>query len=734
MPIRIVFLFLFCSLAGSGVAQIAPKKLKADAERYYKNERYPEALNLFLKYQRLKSTDSNTRLKIGHCLLENNKAEDALRYFEGLIASEKKVPVLAYYFKARALHVLHHFQKAAMAYKVFLAKTAKKGHDFRDAAKDALLRCVNGFNQREVNSQVIVENLGDMVNGRADDFAPVLSPNHSGRIYFTSVREGNVGGRRLPNGTKEDVYGKYKTDMFVCEVQDAGHWGGVRPLNPLLNSAKHDKVLSFNSNGKVLYYFSGMTLYSGEVFVDTFGIEAAVQRPLFYSPMMPELGDTDLFFFNDTTMLFSSDREGGYGGKDIYICSFRNGQWGSPVNLGPVINSVYDEVSPFLAADGRTLYFSSNNMKSLGDLDIFRSRFQDGSSTWSEPENLGIPFNSAREDAYFKLSKDGMNAFFSSSRIESVGQRDIYIAYYSTSRGEQRGSNPPLFTDVLYAKKESGNTGVVAVDVPADEAWGDTPTQGVSTFEEVQTYRFPNLHFGADGVILTKDNKIVLEEVAALLKKYPTVKLELISHTAASGQAKFDLYFSAKRAREVLSYLKGKGCPAENLYIRACGANYPIAKNHTEGGGTRLGDKWNRRIELIFHRTNGLPIQIETKADNIPSFIKATDWKEFKSSIKDLSYKIQIADIKQMYNGDLLTKLPHPCIETSGTSDSYQYTVGLFRNFSSARVLQLQLLRQQVNGAFVVPYINGLRASINDAKVFATAYPDLYNYLRTVEK
>jgi outer membrane protein OmpA-like peptidoglycan-associated protein len=738
MHIRILFLLLisFCipDAGGIVIAQTSPKKLKADAERYYQNRKYPEALNLFLKYQRIHSIDKDTRLKIGHCFLENNELSEAHQYLDGLIAENKKASELAYFYKARALHVQHQFKEATVAYKSFLTVTAKKGHPFREASKEALLRCVNGFSLPDLSQQVIVENLSELVNGSGDDFAPVLSPNYDGRIYFSAAREGNVGGLRLADGTQDDIFGKPKSDMFTCNIVDGGQWGNANALNPLLNSAQHDVVLDFNSSGSVLYYYKGINLHNGEMFVDTFGAEPTATRPRFYSPIIPEEGDVDLFFFNDSTLLFSSDRKGGYGGKDLYICSFSKGQWSVPSNLGSTINSIYDDVTPFLAADGRTLYFSSNNLKSLGDLDIFRSRFNDATSSWSEPENMGVPFNSAREDAYFKLSKDGMKAYFSSSRVESLGERDIFVAYFNRSRGEQRQSNPPLFTDVLYAKKKM-ETELSDTTIPPKsntENW--TPAGVNNPTTEIENYTFSDLYFDQHESILNNENKLILEDVIRLLKKYPSIKLELVSHTDPSGQDKFDLYFSAKRAQEVVEYLEEKGCSATSLYVRGCGINYPVAKNQTEGGNSDIGRKLNRRIELVFHRTSGKPIAIDHQREKVPAFIRSDDWDNYVKLTKGLSYKIQIADIKQMYNGDLLTKLPNATIETNGVSDSYQYTVGLFRNYGSAKALQLELIRQGINNAFVVPYIDGLRATVNDVKVFATAYPDLHNYLRSVEE
>ncbi len=738
MHTKILLLFIFCWGSWlSAVAQPGGKKLKDSAEKYYTHGKYPEALNLLLKYQRIHKPNAKVKLWIGHCYLETNRPGEARRYLEAIAEGEKNPPAETWYHLARCHHAEHQFEEATVWYKKFLAATIRKGHPYREAVKDALLRCVNGFRQSGATRQVIVENLGEEVNTRGDDFAPVLSPNHGGKLYFSSARKGNIGGLRKADGTKDDTYGRYKADMFACQVVN-GQWSETQLLHPFLNSAKNDVILGFNTNGSVMYYFKGIGLKNGEIYTDTFGTDKAVLVPAhFPSPVIPENGDGDLFFFNDTTLLFSSSRPGGYGGKDLYIAYFSGDRWSRPSNLGPVINSPYDETTPFLAADGRTLYFSSNNLKSMGDLDIFKSKFNDGKGDWSEPQNLGLPFNSAREDAHFKLSKDGMKAYFSSSRLESIGERDLFVGYFSTSQGEQRPSHPPLFADVL-ARKSQGMDGVEQSapppiwqepNQPSGQA-GNTPTDERQT----ERYRFDHLAFDANGTVLTKDNQQTLQQVARLMKEYPSIQLELVSHTDPSGQAKFDLYFSAKRAEEVVNFLIGKGVPATSLFIRGCGANYPIAKNETESGQNELGRKLNRRIELAFHRTQGLPIAIDTQPPKVPAFLQTDSWDNYQQTIKGVSYKIQIATMKQMYNGELLTRLPNAGIESGGALKTYQYTIGLFQNHSSAHQLHLELVRQGITDVVVIPYINGLRVSTDNAKLFATAYPDLYNYLRFAEE
>ena len=125
-------------------------------------------------------------------------------------------------------------------------------------------------------------------------------------------------------------------------------------------------------------------------------------------------------------MYFSSNREGGFGGRDIYrMVKLPNGEWSEPMNLGPEINGPWDEDSPFIAVDNKTLYFASNGEKSMGGFDIFIS-VRDENNNWSNPINLGTPLNSTGDDLYYTTTMDGLTGYLTSFRKDGVGEKDIY--------------------------------------------------------------------------------------------------------------------------------------------------------------------------------------------------------------------------------------------------------------------------------------------------------------------
>jgi len=133
------------------------------------------------------------------------------------------------------------------------------------------------------------------------------------------------------------------------------------------------------------------------------------------------------FTSNSDEFYFSSERPGGFGGKDIYcIKKLPDGRWALPYNLGKTINTAYDEDAPFLHPDGVTLYFSSKGHNTMGDYDVFKSMLDKETSQFSKPENLEYPINDVNNDIFFVLSVDGQRGYYSSVKAESFGGSDIY--------------------------------------------------------------------------------------------------------------------------------------------------------------------------------------------------------------------------------------------------------------------------------------------------------------------
>ena len=696
--------------------------LKKEGVKYYEAGKYDSALSVLLKYHEIVSDDPEVNEKIGACFFLTNETQMALSFLTKVVEDEKTLSADAYFYLAKTLHAGKRFKEAAKNYKLFL-KTSGKNDERNEMVKDELRRCVFGMKIQSFETTALVENLGEKVNSPGDDFRPILSPNHTDRLYFSSNREGNLKVLDKDKTPAGEGGGLYSSDMFSTTLIN-GEWGLTNRMNFFLNSPAQEVVLDFSTDGSRMYFFRGPTLYGGEILIDTFRqkvVDNTLFPPKFNSPLQAERGDGAPYFFNDTILLFASRREGGFGGLDLYITKFTGEKWTEAENLGATINSPYDETSPFLARDGRTLYFSSNySRRGIGGLDIFKATYVDQSERWTSPENLKLPINSAGDDDHFRLTDDGLKAFFSSSRRDGFGGRDLYVANFPTPRKEQLNSSAPITFEQVPASREQ----------LAEVAISESMPKGETGFpkKEIPTYEIAPLFYEAEGTLLTPVNIQKLNSLLQLLNKHPQLKVCLTGHSNGQDSKSFDLFFSIKMAEKAGEYLVQNGILASKIILQGVGSAYPVAKNEVNGKPNPAGGKLNRRIEITIHNTERLPLRIIVKEPRINDLMANSEGNYFKTAINSLSYKVQIASIKQMYHGDLITRYRDAMVERNFHSEFYDYSVGLYQTFNSADELRKDIQRNGVAAAKVVPYIHGLRISKEQAASYAKVYPDLGNF------
>ncbi len=713
-----------CSLVvvGGIQAQPDPKSSKKIAEEYFNVGKYQEALQNYLVYQSYDPTDLETKFRAGVCYFETGKLQDARRNFSSLQEEEKYTNPQLYYYLGLSSHSSFQFLDAIHYYKEYLRRI-ENNHTKRGMVKDKIRQCSFGIRIQQAKSSIFVENLGPRVNSAGNDFRPIPSMNQDGKFYFSSSREGNVGSLRNAAGEIAGIEGGYNSDMFSA-TSTGGQWAAPVPMSFLLNGFKNDVLLDFNRDGSQLYYFQGLTLYSGDIFVDTFRTrpeDRSLFPPLFQGPVRPWEGDCDLYFFQDTILLFSSQREGGLGGFDLYLTVHSKGFWSEPLNLGPKVNTAYDERAPFLATDGRTLYFSTNNpMRSIGDFDVVRIFYDDATEAWQDPWNPGVPLNSAEDDLHFRLSRDGMKAYFSSDRKNGFGQSDIYIAHFRENQREQtRTMNPIVFSQVRDFKLQfARRMGIV-----------DDPSAFFSE-DQIEKYFLEPLYYEENGDVLTGRNMRTLTAIADLMVRYPQIKIMLTSHSDGADPDNVDLFFSAKRAEAAMEFLARNGADLGHIMIRAVGKGYPRANSQLNDAPNPAGRQLNRRIDIAFFQTSGLPLRIRVKDPVVPEQMINTAWDFYSKSTQGLSYKLQIAESQQMFTHELLFRYPHAMIEKETTKGYYLYTVGLYKTFKSAGQLQQDLIRNGAQDTRIIPYIDGIRLEETQVAPLTKDFPDLENFLQ----
>ncbi|HMN04822.1 MAG TPA: hypothetical protein PKD45_03775 [Flavobacteriales bacterium] len=276
-----------------------------------------------------------------------------------------------------------------------------------------------------------IRNLGPAVNSPAHDYCPVVTADGS-RMFFTSRRAGTM-------GALKDASDQFYEDIYVSE-QQGGQWGAARNVGAPINSIMQDATVGLSPDGnEMIIYRAGTDNPAGELLISqrAQGIWSTPARMTdkinskYHEPSAAISPD-------GSEIYFTSDRPGGFGGRDLYrIRRLPNGQWSEPLNLGPEINTPYDEDAPFLHSDGTTLFFSSNGHNTMGGFDIFKAALLDPDmNVWEKPVNLGYPLNTVNDDIYFSLSEDGRTGYFSSERPGGLGGQDIHEVIFPVSQVE----------------------------------------------------------------------------------------------------------------------------------------------------------------------------------------------------------------------------------------------------------------------------------------------------------
>jgi outer membrane protein OmpA-like peptidoglycan-associated protein len=267
---------------------------------------------------------------------------------------------------------------------------------------------------------VEISNAGS-INSARIDFCPAYYRNG---LVFVSTREVPLAFTPAKDHWTGDAFAA----LYFSKWQPDGTLSAPEPFAAELNTRFHKGPLCFSKNSRQLFFTANEGRHKGEA---KLAIYTAQNESGFWEKMkMVDLGSADAnnahpaLSADGQQLVFSSDREGGYGGMDLYAARIRDGRWSVPINLGPEINTPGNEVFPFLHEDG-TLFFSSDGRGGSGNLDVFAA-LKSGEYDWTAATNIGAPLNSPKDDFGFMLDANGMAGYLSSAREGGMGKDDIY--------------------------------------------------------------------------------------------------------------------------------------------------------------------------------------------------------------------------------------------------------------------------------------------------------------------
>ena len=361
----------------------------------------------------------------GKTFIESVNKDRSARYFLKAYEIDPDYRFDLLYFVGKGYQYGMEFDNALKYYNKYKEKLLKeknyRGQDvvpLKEVERN-IYECENGkeFTANPANFSIV--NIGKAVNSDLMDYAPVLNADEDVLIFTSRRRDGNV------NENVADDNFSYE-DIFIAKKEN-GQWKRAENIGEQINTLYHDSNLSLNIDGSQLYIYKSEN--GGDIYVSNLNDDGTYSEP-------KPLGENINSSFSENsisespdgqTLFFSSDRPGGLGGLDIYYSTKdKSGKWGRAKNVGDVINTEFDDDSPFIHYDGKTLYFSTKGRKGMGGFDIFKSEYDSVAQEWSEPVNLGYPINTPDNDVFFVSTKDGKRGYYASVREDGFGYNDIY--------------------------------------------------------------------------------------------------------------------------------------------------------------------------------------------------------------------------------------------------------------------------------------------------------------------
>ena len=433
MKNKIYLLFSFLVISSVINAQ-SFKKLYKESFKFLETNDYKSALPLLLEMHDLQPKNANTNFSIGNCLLNDQfRKTEAIPYYEkameGLTIGyrignhrEKKAPLDVIAQLGIAYHQNYEFEKAVDKFEFYSNFLAENNWDDKRYINRQIrmAKYAKSLKDNPVDIDIVPVN---EVNSTSAEYRPKLNAEET-IMYFTSRRA-------VGSNSKKDDNGEYYEDIYISEKHH-DVWTDPVLVNDVINTQENSSCLYLSPDAQKMYLYMYNTdktkgPLGGKIFQSKLVGQKWTEPEYLDNTINSKYRETDASLdIYGNIAFFTSDREGGFGGRDIWMMKkLPNGEWAEAQNLGETINTEYDEEGAYLHPDGKTLYFSSKGHKVMGGFDFFKSELRvDG--TWSIPENLGYPINTVGDDLFFFPSVNGKRAYFSSYRGDGLGNYDLY--------------------------------------------------------------------------------------------------------------------------------------------------------------------------------------------------------------------------------------------------------------------------------------------------------------------
>ncbi|MCI1189061.1 OmpA family protein [Hymenobacter sp. DH14] len=478
----------------------------------------------------------------------------------------------------------------------------------------------------------VYTSMGDAINSKAPDYGPALGGNDS-LLIFSSKRHR----RGLTGVVDEDLYTSHREGVS---------WTDAEPLPKPINSPKNEGSACLSKDGRTIFFArcECATCHGNcDLYTATRGKDGKWSTPKSLGPLVnsPAWDSQPTLSQNEDTLYFASDRLGGFGLSDIYFThKLRNGQWSPAENMGPVINTRENEVSPFYHPLYHVLYFSSRGqLLNFGDFDIYKTYKVGG--RWQEPKNIGPLVNGKGSEYYFTIDRESKNLYYARSEAQELNNLDLYsfplpmeAQPLATTKVEgtliDSVSNKPLNGIVSIIDTDNG-VEVASKFIRPDGTFDFELMEGSHYAMLIQSpdffsvekqfalrgdtvmtlltnsidYKLPlifkNLEFEAGKSTVLASMYPTLDRIAVFMVDHPTFRLSIAGHTDSRGDPEVNEKLSQDRAEAIRKYIERKGkLQLNRIESFGYGSFKPLKDELTEADA-----KVNRRVEFRLIKPDG---------------------------------------------------------------------------------------------------------------------------------
>jgi outer membrane protein OmpA-like peptidoglycan-associated protein len=643
-----------CQTIDDAAAQKAFEKSK-DRKKYDWNERkgfLEEAIAA-------QPTWAEANLALAKMYITKAKADGAegqypgaIKYLKAAVDNCPKIGAEPHYWLGTQYYLVENYKEAIIYLQKFIdydtddPKLLGANYEFNSGQALEMLRWSKFYVDIQKNVRPFAPTPVKGIDTPKDEYLAIITPDNTEALYI----------RRVPVNQTDRVWSsQLQAEVFTMSLmQPNGEFDKGTFMDDPFNKNPNEGAATLTIDNKHLFYTitkdagdgPNTDIYTADLndgsWTPIRSLGEKVNDPIYWDSQPTISGDGNILYF-------ASNRPGGQGGIDIWMTKKGiDGEWGVPINLGPAINTQYNEKSPFIHSDSQTLYFSSDGHPGVGQYDIFYSR-ADANGKWKEPVNIGIPINTAGDDVGFFVSTDGTTGFFNSNASipGQIGGYDVYqFELYPEARPEatvivkgdlkDEFGNPltgPTTVEIKNVQTKQKSFGVVdtitgsfaaAIKISKKEDYVITIKKDSAAFnsqlisgkqefkttvvvaepmkiaklKEGSAYTINDINFASNAAVLEPESMVVLELFAAYLKEHPTMKIEIRGHTDNVGDDGQNLDLSNERSYAVFEALTKFGVPRSQITsAKGYGETKPIADNATAEGRAK-----NRRTEFVLVR------------------------------------------------------------------------------------------------------------------------------------